>query len=104
MEATWTEQEYLDYLEKERHMYAWCLITYEGLSPAEARDAARSFYPYEPADKYLRGMVFHDASWHWAMLRIVGEFYWLKRPDLLKRSAEYLAELEAYVARSAGRP
>lgn len=103
IEVNWTEQEYLDYLESERHMYAWCLVAYAGLLPSDAREAAQSFYPYEPAGKHLRGLVFHDHAWHWAMLRIVGESYWVKRPDLLEWSAEYRAESDAYDARSAAR-
>lgn len=75
-------------------MYAWCLVAYAGLLPSDAREAVRSFYPYEP---------FHDHAWHWAMLRIVGESYWVKRPDLLEWSAEYRAESDAYDARSAAR-
>ncbi len=68
------ETEYLGYLEHARHMFAWCLTRYSGLSPDVAAREATSFYDYQPASDPCRGLVFHDQAWHWAMLRIRGDF------------------------------
>ena len=85
----WTEQEYVEYLAHERHMYAWCLVHYKGMDATLASNAAVARYPYEePSDEY-RGLVFHNDAWHWAMLHIFGETYWVARPDLEDQSREY---------------
>src|SRR5262249_26055428 len=52
-------------------MFAWCLITYPGLSHADARPASLSPLAYEPAIQPCRGIVFHDEAWHWAMLHLL---------------------------------
>ncbi|WP_223807363.1 hypothetical protein [Montanilutibacter psychrotolerans] len=84
----WTEAEYLAHLADERRMFAWVLHYYGSLSATDARDAALAFYPYEePGD--LRGLIFHDEAWHWAMLRIHGEGYWRTRAEFLHPSQEY---------------
>lgn len=86
---TWSENEYLEYLKHERHMFAWVLRSYGSYSPADADDAAVARYPYEEPND-LRGLIFHDEAWHWAMLRIHGEAYWLANPQLEFPSQEYL--------------
>lgn len=86
------EEYYLDYLEHERHMFAWCLERYKGMPSEMAKQQAESFYPYEPSAKAFRGLIFHDEAWHWAMLKIVGDFYWKLRPDLKQASADYRTE------------
>lgn len=93
------EADYLESLEHERHMYAWCLTRYSGLSPEAAAREAMSFYEYQPASYEYRGLVFHDVAWHWAMLRIRGDCYWLSDRGLETPSVEYQAESEAYCAR-----
>ncbi|WP_420008417.1 hypothetical protein [Xanthomonas sacchari] len=85
----WTEKEYLEYLKHERHMFAWVLRYYGSHSPADADDAAVEHYPYEPPSD-LRGLIFHEEAWHWAVLRIHGDTYWLANPQLESPSQEYL--------------
>ncbi|GAB4002604.1 hypothetical protein GCM10029992_41290 [Glycomyces albus] len=87
----WTEAAYVDYLEGERHRYAWVMRRYGGMAPAEARAAALECYPYESGDAPLRGLVFHDEAWHWAMLSLHGAQYWLERPELAEPPPEYRA-------------
>jgi hypothetical protein len=86
----WSEEEYVAYLGHERHLYAWCLMTYGHMTQRDANEAALSFYDYEPENAPYRGLIFHCEAWHWAMLRIFGETYWKARPDLEKPSQDYL--------------
>jgi hypothetical protein len=53
---------------------------------------AEQFYAYEAPGDPMRGLVFHDEAWHWAMLRLFGDRYWVARPDLERPSSEYRAE------------
>lgn len=85
------DEEYLEYLELERHLYAWCLVRYGNMSESEAEREALAFYPSEFNDPH-RGVKFHDLSWHWAMLKIRGERYWDKYPHLMNASEEYWEE------------
>ena len=88
----WTEEEYVSYLRSERRLYAWCLIRYGGKSKNEAASLAEAFYEYEePGDPY-RELVFHDEAWHWAMLKVLGEGYWMVNPGWETPNAEYRAE------------
>jgi hypothetical protein len=48
-------------------------------------------YPYEASDAPYRGLVFHDVAWHWAMLKIHQDPYWLAHPELASPPAEYNA-------------
>ena len=100
MADDWDEQEYVSYLEHERHMYAWCLIKYGNLSPSDAHKSASTFYSYEPANAPYRGLVFHNEAWHWAMLHIFGETYWISRPDLVDQSQDYQDHAIAFDAES----
>ena len=86
----WTEEEYLEYLNAERRSFAWCLEKYGDRSPEAAKSEAEDFYAYEASDAPFRGLVFHDLAWHWAMLRIYGDGYWRKHPDLEHPSEEYI--------------
>jgi len=88
------EKEYIKYLASERHMYAWCLVRYGGMSNAEAESEALDRYPYESPDTDYRGIIFHDEAWHWAMLRLFGEGYWLPHPELVCQSREYQEETQ----------
>ncbi|KAB8161211.1 hypothetical protein FH609_003450 [Streptomyces sp. 3MP-14] len=88
---TWTEADYVAYLEAERRRYAWVMRRHGGRTPERARAAALAHYPYEPADAPHRGLVFHDEAWHWAMLEIHGHAYWSERPDLERPPPEYRA-------------
>jgi len=89
--VTWDETEYLDYLQSERHGYAWVMQNHGGLSPQEAREAALGRYPYEPADAPYRELIFHDEAWHWAMLAIFGDRYPAEHPELVVPSPDYRA-------------
>jgi len=91
------EKEYVEYLDHERHLFAWCLSIYGGISQADARARAEELYRYESAATGpLRGLVFHDEAWHWAMLKIFGEQYWQARPELESPSVDYRAESQRY--------
>ncbi|MEV4052943.1 hypothetical protein AB0J55_17305 [Amycolatopsis sp. NPDC049688] len=85
------EAEYVEYLELERRGYAWVLEHHGAWSREEALAEAREFYRYEPPGNRYRTLVFHDTSWHWAMLRIHGSLYWQAHPELATESAEYEA-------------
>jgi hypothetical protein len=90
----WLDDEvgYVRQLEHERHMFAWCLEEYGGVGAAEATSQAQHFYEYESASGRCRGLHFHDEAWHWAMLKVFGEAYWSRRPDLETASAAYRFE------------
>ncbi|MBB4897504.1 hypothetical protein [Streptomyces griseomycini] len=88
---TWSEAEYLEYLESERRAFAWVMRRYGGLTPAKAWEEALECYPYEPAGHPCRGLVFHDEAWHWAMLTIHGDWYVVEHPELVGPPAEYEA-------------
>jgi hypothetical protein len=77
-------------------MFAWCLVAFAGIAPHEAESAALSFYAYEQSTDTHRGLVFHDEAWHWAMRRIIGERYWVARPDLERPSSAYRQESETF--------
>jgi hypothetical protein len=89
----WTESEYVAHLNRERHLYAWCLVRFGSFDPAVAHREAELWYPYEPPSDPYRWLVFHDMAWHWAMLKIHGANYWLEDPTLEEPSAQYWAEL-----------
>jgi hypothetical protein len=80
-----------DYLGGERRRFAWVMQRHGGLTAAEAEAAALEQYPYEASDVPYRWLVFHDRAWHWAMLRIYQDLYWVEHPDLARPSAEYRA-------------
>ncbi|EFL19581.1 hypothetical protein [Streptomyces sp. C] len=88
---TWSEAEYLKCLEAERRGYAWVMEHHGGLTPKEAEEAALEWYRYEPAGDPYRGLVFHDESWHWAMLAVHGHRYTVEHPELAYPSPGYLA-------------
>ncbi|WP_198955682.1 hypothetical protein [Frankia sp. CcI49] len=86
-----SEEEYVHYLEAERSRYAWVMRVYGYLSQAQATEAAERRYPYEHADAPYRGLIFHDEAWHWAMLDLKGERYWLRHPELTSPPDSYNA-------------
>jgi hypothetical protein len=86
------ERAYVARLSHEHHMYAWCLARYGGFAPDVAATLASEAYPYEPPSDAYRDLVFHDAAWHWAMLRILGDGYWRGHPERETPSTEYRAE------------
>jgi hypothetical protein len=87
----WTEDEYVAYLHGERRCFAWVMQRYGDRTPAQAEVAAQECYPYEASDVPFRGLIFHDHSWHWAMLAIHGGSYWVEHPELLDPPPEYWA-------------
>ncbi|WP_327108531.1 hypothetical protein [Nonomuraea glycinis] len=88
-EAVWGEEEYVAHLRDERRRFAWVMQRYGGLTSAEAEEAALERYPYEASGTPLRGLIFHDEAWHWAMLRIHNNRYPVDHPELANPSAEY---------------
>ncbi len=95
-----SESAYLRHLEHERHMFTWCWVRYGDASPEQARELALLFYAYEEPNDSHRGLAFHDEAWHWALLRIVGERYWLTRPELESPSAAYCLESDSFESAS----
>ncbi len=89
--ADWSEDQYVQYLQDERRCFAWVMQRYGSLNATQAELAAVQRYPFEASDAPHRGLVFHDEAWHWAMLRIYGEGYWVRHPELVEPSAEYRA-------------
>ena len=89
--STWSEDEYVAYLTSERRRFAWVMRRYGGLTAVQADAAALERYPYEASDTPYRGLVFHDEAWHWAMLKIHQDRYWLTHPELASPPAEYNA-------------
>ena len=92
------EEEYLAYLEGERHMYAWCLVEHGARAPADAEREALAAYLYEPPTDDARGLLFHELAWHFAMLALFGDRYWTKRRDLERASDAYKAESARFEA------
>ena len=89
----WSDDEkYIAALDEERRLFAWCLITYGGISAEQANKIAEERYEYEPPEDRYRGMIFHDTAWHWAMIYLFGERYWEARPEFAEPSQEYLAQ------------
>jgi hypothetical protein len=85
------EEEYVAYLQLERHMFAW-VLQHEGKTPrAAAESLALRVYRYEPAGSE-RGLIFHDEAWHWAMLSLHGQLYWKAKPALERPSETYREE------------
>jgi len=87
----WPEDEYVRYLHGERARYAWVMRKYGTMSSAQADEAADMRYPYQPPGTAYRGMIFHNLAWHWAMLALKGEHYWLRYPELAKPPEAYRA-------------
>ncbi len=72
--------------------------------PAGSGEAAAfKRYPYEAGGTPFRGLVFHEEPWHWAMLTIYGEHYWVERPELVHPPAEYRPSAEARYSGAIGR-
>ena len=88
-ESAWTEEEYREYLETERRLFAWTLTNYSDTTAAEAERKANEFYEYEPCSKKMRSLVFHDEAWHWAMISIHGGGYWHAHPEHWPPPPEY---------------
>jgi hypothetical protein len=86
------EDDYLVYLEHERHMYAWCLAQYGSRALSDAEREACDVYPYEPSDDPCRGLYFHDLAWHHAMIHLWGNCYWVDHRELERPSELYQAE------------
>lgn len=91
-----TEEEYISSLKQQSHMYEWCMKNIGGLTSSEAKLEAEKFYTYEPPSEEYRWLVFHDDAWHWAMLKIKGEQYWVAFPELANASTEYDQEWKKY--------
>jgi hypothetical protein len=84
------EDEYVEYLAAERSRFAWVMSTYGGMSSTEANASAELCYPYPPPGPYW-GLVFHDDTWHWVMLKLKGEAYGSLYPELACPPAAYHA-------------
>ncbi|MFI7624658.1 hypothetical protein ACIG5D_04070 [Microbispora rosea] len=95
MAGDWTEDEYVEYLLGERRRFAWVMQRYGGITLAQAEAAALERYPYEASNALFRGLIFHDEAWHWAMLAIYGDLYWVEHPEFVAPSPEYEALAEA---------
>ena len=93
-----SEDEYLAQLNQQKHMYYWCLINVGSFSLNKAKNEAEKLYKYEHQTEGYRWLIFHDDAWHWAMLKIHGEQYWLKDPNLENESKEYSQEWLSYDA------
>jgi hypothetical protein len=66
------------------------------LSIGENSPEALHAYPYEPSSDAYRGLAFHDEAWHWAMLTIHGDMYWLRDRALEVPSEAYRLESESF--------
>jgi hypothetical protein len=75
------EDFYVWYLNHERQFFARALVEFGGYTAAQAEQEALERYPYEPPNED-RGAVFHDLPWHWAMVRLHGDCFWVSRPEL----------------------
>ena len=93
-----SEEEYKSQLEEQRHMYSWCLQNIGGYSETQASKKAQEFYKYEPVSEKHRNLVFHNDAWHWAMLYLKGEQYWVKYPELESETKEYSKEYVNYTS------
>jgi hypothetical protein len=91
-----TEEKYLVLLKHQRHMYKWCLQNIGNLPEGDARKEAETFYKYEPVEEKHRWIVFHEDAWHWAMLKLKGENWWLDFPELKEANTEYNMEWKKF--------
>ncbi len=89
--STLSEDKYVAYLTSERRRFAWVMHRYGGLTAAQADAAALARYPYEASDAPYRYLVFHNRAWHWAMLKIHKDRYWVTYPELVSPPTEYNA-------------
>ncbi|GIF04739.1 hypothetical protein [Actinoplanes siamensis] len=85
----WSEEEYVECLREERRRFAWVMQHYGNLDAVQAEMAAEKRYPFEASAAPYRGLIFHDEAWHWAMLAIHGDAYWVSHPHLAEPPAEY---------------
>lgn len=67
--------DYSQYLEAERHLFAWCLMRIGGFSASDANAEALIRYPWESPEDEYRELVFHRTAWTWAIIRIFGDEY-----------------------------
>ncbi|MEM7333578.1 MAG: hypothetical protein AAF490_15925 [Chloroflexota bacterium] len=86
------EAEYIIYLLHERRLYAWCLITYGQMAVDESYREAGTLYRYYSIDEEDREDIFQEEAWHWAMLKLYGNEYARKFPQLAAPSYEYSQE------------
>lgn len=96
------ETQYLERLERERHLFAWTLHRYGPYSLHGAARKALRVYPYEPPEEHCREMIFDDEAWHWAMLRIHGHLYWVHEPDFEHPSQAYEDEKKRFEMNQVG--
>lgn len=90
------EEEYLNQLKQQRHMFEWCLLNVGEYSRDKIKSVSNRLFSYKPESDEYRWLVFHEDAWHWAMLEIKGEGYWCKYPNLKDPSLEYEQECEHY--------
>ncbi len=83
---------YSEQIRIEKHMYKWCLIKYGSLNHELADKQANDFYNFESEDNEYKYIVFHEEAWHWAMIKIHGENYWIVDPSLKSIPSEYKDE------------
>jgi hypothetical protein len=99
-----TEADYVQRLEHERHMFAWCLVEHGEVATSTARTHAEEHYPYEDATLPYRLHVFHDLAWHYAMQHLHGGSYWRERPELESPTTAYMAESGRWRAGASSSP
>ncbi len=86
------EAEYIIYLLHERRLYAWCLINYGQMQVHESYQEASKLYQYYPFDQEDREDVFQEEAWHWAMVKLFGNDYASKHPQLADPPYQYSQE------------
>lgn len=92
--SEWDETDYCKTLEHGRKMYAWCLVQLNGIDAAEAKARAEKRYPYQAPGTPYRGIIFHEDSFHIAMLDTHGNCYWVNKPELLEHKRAFDEESE----------
>jgi hypothetical protein len=90
------EIEYREYLERERRLFAWCLVRFGGIDPETAGQKALERYPYEIPGTPYRGMIFHELSFDWAIDALFGKHYNVVRPELMPTIEQWREEFERH--------
>jgi len=91
------EEQYMLYLNMEKHLFIWAL-GYEGqLVEAECCALGDEKYAYRPVTDLTRGETFTDDSWHHAMIQLYGGQYWQEHPEVMTAPQAYHDEMHRYL-------
>lgn len=80
-----------------------CISTYGNTTIENAQQLVKDFHPLQQPINTTDDVVFfsHEHIYHWAMLALYGEMYWLAHPEYEKLPDSYEKWIESALARYA---